>query len=247
MRGLEVVRQWGTVTPVGAVSPARAQGRPPGGARVQAAQWRLNAALARHPEAEVYEVAGVLSVCARVAVDLAVWSAGEVRGVHLAAGETTTFRGDPVLLVGMGRIEAAQPSEPPSAWVDVLPGPDLGVFASDTLWRFVDTEWRVAPASNRVGVRLQGPGLRAPVARMPTAPMALGAVEVPPDGLPIVLGPDHPVTGGYPLLAVLPAYATDDLNRVAYGAPVAFRLVDRDTALARWAAWRARREGVGAV
>jgi allophanate hydrolase subunit 2 len=55
--------------------------------------------------------------------------------------------------------------------------------------------------------------------------MVRGAIQVPPDGLPIVLGPDHPVTGGYPVLATV---ATEDLGRLGalpVGSPV--RLVVR--------------------
>ena len=49
--------------------------------------------------------------------------------------------------------------------------------------------------------------------------MVRGAIEVPGDGQPIVLGPDHPTTGGYPILGVV---AADDLERV-FGSARAWR------------------------
>ena len=50
-----------------------------------------------------------------------------------------------------------------------------------------------------------------------------GAVQVPPDGRPVVLGPDHPVTGGYPVVAVVEQ--VDALAQAAPGVPVRFTLV----------------------
>ncbi len=63
-------------------------------------------------------------------------------------------------------------------------------------------EWTIAPASDRVGVRLVGPAVKLPPLGG-SVPMVQGAVQVPPDGQPIVLGPDHPTTGGYPVLGFL--------------------------------------------
>ena len=53
------------------------------------------------------------------------------------------------------------------------------------------------------GYCLGGLPLPSPVALGVSAPMVCGAIQLPPGGLPVVLGPDHPVTGGYPLLGVL--------------------------------------------
>ena len=79
----------------------------------------------------------------------------------------------------------------------------------------------VAPSSDRVAVRLEG----AQVARTRAAhgrelaPVGLvhGAVQVPPDGRPVVFGVDHPVTGGYPVLAVVRSSDLDLLGQVRPG------------------------------
>jgi allophanate hydrolase subunit 2 len=58
--------------------------------------------------------------------------------------------------------------------------------------------------SDRVGIRLDGPPLeRSRTDELPSEAVLPGAVQVPTDGRPIVFGPDAPVTGGYPVIAVL--------------------------------------------
>ncbi|TQL03248.1 KipI family sensor histidine kinase inhibitor [Cellulomonas sp. SLBN-39] len=83
-------------------------------------------------------------------------------------------------------------------------GPRLGHLApaaQDALWR---RTWTVAPESNRVAVRLDGDPLTlAGHGELPSEGLVPGAVQVPHDGRPVVFGADHPVTGGYPVVAVL--------------------------------------------
>lgn len=50
------------------------------------------------------------------------------------------------------------------------------------------------------GARLE---VRSSAGALPSAPLIPGAIEVPPNGEPIVLGPEHPSTGGYPVIAVV--------------------------------------------
>ena len=65
-------------------------------------------------------------------------------------------------------------------------------------------EWTVTPDSDRVGLRLAGPGwLGTRTTELPSEGLVAGAVQVPPDGAPILFLADHPVTGGYPVLAVV--------------------------------------------
>ncbi len=82
--------------------------------------------------------------------------------------------------------------------------------------------WRVHAASDRVGVRLERAGADAPpLVAAPlgaSVPMVQGALQVPPDGRPIVLGPDHPTTGGYPVLGFLDAVDFDRFFALPIGA-----------------------------
>jgi biotin-dependent carboxylase-like uncharacterized protein len=79
------------------------------------------------------------------------------------------------------------------------------------------TEWAVRPDSDRIGLRLEGPPLpRARGDELASEGMVLGAVQLPPSGLPIVFLADHPPTGGYPVVAVV---HPDDLWQCAQARP----------------------------
>jgi biotin-dependent carboxylase-like uncharacterized protein len=91
-----------------------------------------------------------------------------------------------------------------AALLRVIPGPREDSFSPDALASLTGAAWRVQPASNRVGIRLDGPRLERVDAGEPLSEgLVTGAVQVPPSGRPILLLPDHPTTGGYPVLAVV--------------------------------------------
>ena len=94
----------------------------------------------------------------------------------------------------------------------VVPGPrDDWLADADAL---VHTIWTASERSDRVGMRLQGRPLahRDPDRQLPSEGATRGAIQVPPNGLPVILGPDHPVTGGYPVAGVV---ADHDIDKVA--------------------------------
>lgn len=102
-------------------------------------------------------------------------------------------------------------------------GPRADRFAPEAVSQLETREWRIAPSSNRVGVRLDGERLSVPEADpMPSEGLVLGAIEVPPSGLPIVLLADHPATGGYPVIGVVDEDAVARLAQVTPGASVHF-------------------------
>ncbi len=95
---------------------------------------------------------------------------------------------------------------PRPSWVEVVLGIDLGPRAG---W-FSDpgqidgATYVVGSASNRIGVRLEGPRIaRTHHEELDSEPMVLGAVQVPPSGQPVVLLADHSTTGGYPVIGVV--------------------------------------------
>jgi biotin-dependent carboxylase-like uncharacterized protein len=93
--------------------------------------------------------------------------------------------------------------------------------------------YKVSPDSNRVGLRLSGPPLeRLRAGELPSEGAVTGAVQVPPDGQPIVLLADHPTTGGYPVVAVVTERDLAKCAQARPGATVRFRLVPS----ARWPA-----------
>jgi biotin-dependent carboxylase-like uncharacterized protein len=94
----------------------------------------------------------------------------------------------------------------------VVPGPrDDWLDDPDAL---VHTIWMASGRSDRVGMRLEGRPLRYcwPDRQLPSEGVTRGAIQVPPNGLPVILGPDHPVTGGYPVVGVV---SEDDIDKVA--------------------------------
>jgi 5-oxoprolinase (ATP-hydrolysing) subunit C len=110
--------------------------------------------------------------------------------------------------------------------VHVIAGPDLDAFESDALDRLTAAPYRILPSSDRVGTRLAGATLtRVQSYREQSRPMVQGALEVPRDGQPIVLGPEHPTTGGYPILAVIASAELGRFHAIRLGGSVRFALV----------------------
>jgi allophanate hydrolase subunit 2 len=87
------------------------------------------------------------------------------------------------------------------------------------------TAWTVSGRSDRVGLRLEGEPLRrADTGELPSEGMVRGAVQVPPGGEPVLFGADHPVTGGYPVVAVVRDADLDRAAQLRPGQQVRFRL-----------------------
>jgi len=98
----------------------------------------------------------------------------------------------------------------------VVPGPRDDWFVDPDV--LVRTNWQVTNRSDRVGMRLVGMPLeyRWPNRQLPSEGAARGAIQVPPNGFPVILGPDHPVTGGYPVIGVV---VDDDIDAMAQARP----------------------------
>ena len=103
-------------------------------------------------------------------------------------------------------------------------GPREDWLADGSMDLLLTTSWSVSPDSNRVGLRLQGPRLAwRGSAELPPEGVLTGAVQVPPAGQPVVFGNDHPVTGGYPVVAVVAAQWLDVAAQLRPGSQVRFR------------------------
>jgi biotin-dependent carboxylase-like uncharacterized protein len=99
---------------------------------------------------------------------------------------------------------APTPALPVEITLRVRPGPRLDHFTPDALASLIGTPYVVTPAIDRVGVRLRGTPLRHRSANeLPPEGTVTGAVQVPPNGQPVLFLADHPVTGGYPVIAVV--------------------------------------------
>ncbi|MFF8833094.1 biotin-dependent carboxyltransferase family protein [Streptomyces sp. NPDC015131] len=115
------------------------------------------------------------------------------------------------------------PGPPGELVLGVRQGPRDDWFTARALRTFATRAYRVSPASNRIGLRVEGPPLeRAVPGELPSEGMVLGAVQVPPDGQPVVFLADHPTTGGYPVVAVVRERDLAAAAQAVPGTPVRF-------------------------
>ncbi|MFJ6660374.1 biotin-dependent carboxyltransferase family protein [Streptomyces sp. NPDC091377] len=116
------------------------------------------------------------------------------------------------------RVDVAPQPRPPAELVlRVSLGPRHDWFTAGAVRALTTRAYRISAASNRIGVRTEGPALeRAVPGELPSEGLVLGAVQVPPDGRPVVFLADHPTTGGYPVIAVV---ARPDLPAAAQARP----------------------------
>jgi biotin-dependent carboxylase-like uncharacterized protein len=144
-------------------------------------------------------------------------------GDHLAAGAATELpvRGAVVLRV--------------------VPGPHADRFGPGVLEQVAATAFRAGNDSNRVGLRLRAEGnvdWATTEGELDSQPMVTGAVQLPPGGEPIVLGPDHATLGGYPVPAVVIAADHGLLGQCGPGTSVRLEPVGLDEAAEAWRAHR---------
>lgn len=121
-----------------------------------------------------------------------------------------------------GPVDVAPPPPPPSA-LAVIPGPRHERLGPSGWAQLLTTSWTVATESNRIAVRLDGPPLElVDRSELPPEGLVTGAVQLPPAGRPIVFLQDHPVTGGYPVLAVVDDACLSALAQLRPGDEVRF-------------------------
>jgi biotin-dependent carboxylase-like uncharacterized protein len=148
-------------------------------------------------------------------------------GLALAVGDVLPVGAEvdgPVPAVEGAPVAALQPGE---VLLDALPGPRADWL--DDLDALRHSVFEVSARSNRVGVRLVGPVLarRADLVGVELASEGCvpGAVQVPPDGQPVLFLADHPVTGGYPVAAVLTTSGLAAAAQLRPGQRVRLRLL----------------------
>ena len=170
-------------------------------------------------------VRSYLAVCGGIEVAPVLGSRATDRLSGLGPGPLVD--GD-VLPVGPGR--RPRPVDAPrtpalSRVLRVSPGPRAD-WVHDGVRRLAAAAWTVAADSDRVALRLSGAALgRARGGELPSEGVVLGAVQVPPDGQPLVFLADHPTTGGYPVVGVVPEADLWQCAQLRPGESVSFRHV----------------------
>ncbi|WP_431711261.1 carboxyltransferase domain-containing protein [Glutamicibacter uratoxydans] len=145
------------------------------------------------------------------------------------------YIGQPATLSVVGHPEPStlpRPAADGDYLLRVVPGPRQDWFGSAGIEQLLHQRWEVSSESNRVGLRLQAHDA-APLARIRTGELASegmlpGALQVPPSGLPVLFLADHPVTGGYPVIATVIEADLPAAAQLPPGATVRFTLADQD-------------------
>ncbi|MFI2410333.1 biotin-dependent carboxyltransferase family protein [Streptomyces sp. NPDC018947] len=124
-------------------------------------------------------------------------------------------------------VDLAPRTAPPREFtLRVIRGPRDDWFDEASYTTLLDARWEATSRSNRIGIRLDGPALtRVRDTELPAEGMVAGALQVPPNGKPVLFLTDHPVTGGYPVIAVVDAADLPLAGQIPPGAAVRFRAV----------------------
>lgn len=157
---------------------------------------------------------------------------GGLSGRALRAGDTLRI-GDGAL-GPLRSVAATRPVADAAATpIRVVATPDeLDWFAPSALDILATIDWVVRPSSDRNGLRLGGGRVEAAASGIPSLGVPVGSIQVPPSGEPIITMVDGPVTGGYPVIAVVARRELDRLGRLRPGAAVRFQVVSVDDARA---------------
>ncbi|MFD1198920.1 5-oxoprolinase/urea amidolyase family protein [Brucella gallinifaecis] len=108
--------------------------------------------------------------------------------------------------------------------LDIVLGPRTDWFTRQGLETLTSQDWDVTPQSSRVGMRLAGANAieRAINDELPSEGTALGAIQVPHTGQPVLFLADHPLTGGYPVIGVVAHHHLDLAGQIPIGARIRF-------------------------
>lgn len=137
-----------------------------------------------------------------------------------------------LLPIGDAAVAAVEPDPVPRALpaagelvaLEITLGPRDDWFTAAGVDALTGQAWTVTPRSDRVGIRLQGdvPLERAVGGELPSEGAVTGAIQVPPDGQPVLFLPDHPLTGGYPIIGALTDRSLDLAAQLPPGVRVRF-------------------------
>lgn len=161
------------------------------------------------------------------------------QGAALVKGQELAFTGSDATLREVPHALRPQYAQKPV--LNLVMGAQIGDFSGISLFEAFNSDWTLDSRADRMGIRLLGPQLVYQGAPMISEGIPLGAVQVPPDGQPIVLLNDRQTIGGYPRLGALTPLALAQLAQCMPGTAVRFRAVVQEEAwreqqgyLGRW-------------
>lgn len=152
----------------------------------------------------------------------------------LAAGDVLPLRGPAAATAAVERTRAPRiplPRAGEEAVLEIVLGPRTEWFTDAAIASLTEQSWTVSPRSDRVGVRLEGarPLERAREGELESEGAVTGAIQVPPDGQPVLFLPDHPLTGGYPIIGAVVDRDLDLAGQLPPGARIRFRIAEPTT------------------
>ena len=150
-------------------------------------------------------------------------------GRALGKGESLGYSGNSVMLLRELSSEQ-RPDLNLNEPLDVVLGAQIGEFSGQSLFDAFNSVWSLDSRADRMGIRLLGTPLQYQGKPMISEGIPLGAVQVPPDGQPIVLLNDRQTIGGYPRLGALTPLALARLAQCLPGAQVRLRPVVQEVA-----------------
>lgn len=196
---------------------------------VKSSGWQV---ITLHPNDRLSLRAGASGSWSYIAVvgtiSASVWMGSTARhskthlgGQGLAAGTKLSIADPQVRDTRLGMLPAiAMNKHDP---IRVVLGPQDHHFTPASVETFLNAEYKVSSAYDRMGMRLNGPELTLDGAlSIPSEPVLRGAVQVSGDGVPTVLLADHQSTGGYPKMATVLSCDTDRLSQMRAGESVRF-------------------------
>lgn len=149
-------------------------------------------------------------------------------GLPLVRGATLSYYGESL---GLREVPLAlRPDLKSTAPLDLVLGAQIGQFSGQSLFDVFNSAWTLDSRADRMGIRLLGKALEYQGQPMISEGIPLGAVQVPPDGQPIVLLNDRQTIGGYPRLGALTPLALARLAQCLPRTQVRLRPVVQDVA-----------------
>lgn len=149
-------------------------------------------------------------------------------GLPLSKGSTLSYHGEAAQMREVTHQQ--QPDLRSNEPLDLVLGAQIGQFSGQSLFDVFNSAWTLDSRADRMGIRLLGKALQYQGLPMISEGIPLGAVQVPPDGQPIVLLNDRQTIGGYPRLGALTPLALARLAQRLPGAQVLLRPVVQEVA-----------------
>lgn len=113
--------------------------------------------------------------------------------------------------------------------LDILFGPRTDWFTQESIDLLSKQIWQVTPQSNRIGLRLNGECSlsRIKLQELPSEGTCMGAIQIPASGQPVLFLADHPLTGGYPVIASVADYHLDLAGQIPVNAKIRFNPISQ--------------------